>query len=172
MKMIQKISASLAGVVFCLAVPAQAKKATEAKAPISPNEIEILDLINSKSVPKPLTQGKASPKRGEAVIIARDKGNCLSCHRISAFEQKAKTAPTQYGDMGEIGPPLDGVAKKYKPGQLRLLLIDAKTLFPETMMPSYYKTKGLHRVSKPYQGKTILTAQEIEDILSFLAKLN
>ena len=134
-------------------------------------DVEIVDQIKSKSIPKPLTKKRGAAKRGEAVMIARDKGNCLSCHRVSAFEKKAKKAPLAYGDMGEIGPILDGVAKRYEIGKLRLILVDAKQMFPETMMPSYYKVKGLHRVSKPFTNKPILTAQEVEDILAFLVTL-
>ncbi len=153
-----------------LVLPLQTSKAqAETSTPVI--DVEIVDQIKSKSIPKPLTKKRGSAKRGEAVMIARDKGNCLSCHRVSAFEKKAQKAPLAYGDMGEIGPILDGVAKRYEKSQLRLLLVDAKQVFPETMMPSYHKVKGLHRVSGPFANKPILTAQEVEDILAFLATL-
>jgi sulfur-oxidizing protein SoxX len=38
-------------------------------------------------------------------------------------------------------------------------------------MPSYYRTEGLTRVSQSYKGQTILTAQEIEDVIAFLETL-
>jgi sulfur-oxidizing protein SoxX len=87
------------------------------------------------------------------------------------FDEKAKTDPNKYGDMGEVGPPLDGIAERYDEGQLRLLLVDAKQVYPDTIMPAFYKVEGLHRVLPEYEGKPILNAQEIEDVLSFLMTL-
>ena len=134
-------------------------------------ELGIVDLIKSKAIPKALTKRAANRVRGEALMINRQKGNCLACHRVSAFEVKAKTNPNAYGDMGEVGPSLDGVASRYDPGQLRLLLVDAKQIFPETIMPSFYKIAGLNRVDTAFENKTILDKQEIEDILAFLLTL-
>ena len=39
-------------------------------------------------------------------------------------------------------------------------------------MPAFYKTEGLNRVDDNYMGKPILTAQQIEDVISWLATLN
>lgn len=38
-------------------------------------------------------------------------------------------------------------------------------------MPSYYRTEGLTRVRENFRGRTILTAQEIEDVIAFLLTL-
>ena len=38
-------------------------------------------------------------------------------------------------------------------------------------MPSYYKVEGLTRVTPAYRGKPILSAQQIEDAVAFLATL-
>lgn len=134
-------------------------------------DIEILDLIQSKSIPRPLTGKRGSPKRGEALAINRKKGNCIACHRFSVFEEKAKKDPNAYGDMGEVGPSLDGVGSRYDAGKLRLMIVDAKQFYPETIMPSFYKITELHRVAKDYDQKPILTLQEVEDIVAFLATL-
>ena len=134
-------------------------------------KFEIVDVIQSKSIPKSLTGKRGNKKRGEALMIKRSKGNCLACHQVSLFEEKAKKDPNAYGDMGEVGPTLDKVAERYKEGQLRLLLVDAKQVFPETIMPSFYRVKNLHRVGKKFKNKPILAPQEIEDILSFLLTL-
>lgn len=132
---------------------------------------EVVDVIQSKSIPKSLTDGGGDINAGEELIVAREKGNCIACHIISAFDEKAKKAPNKYGDMGEIGPPLDGVAERYSEGQLRLILVDAKQIFPDTIMPSFYRVKDLHRVGGAFDNKPILQAQEVEDILSFLMTL-
>jgi sulfur-oxidizing protein SoxX len=41
----------------------------------------------------------------------------------------------------------------------------------KTIMPPYYKTEGLERVAANYKGKTLLSAQEIEDVIAFLVSL-
>ena len=38
-------------------------------------------------------------------------------------------------------------------------------------MPPYYKTDGLTRVGTAFRGKTILSAEQIEDVVEFLASL-
>ena len=38
-------------------------------------------------------------------------------------------------------------------------------------MPPYYRIDGLQRVAKPFEGKTILTAEQIEDVVAYLATL-
>lgn len=151
--------------------PAAAGGDDKPKAASSLVPFDIVDNIQSKAIPKPLTSLAGDPKRGEAVMIDRKLGNCLACHHVDLFEEKAKTEPNKYGDMGEIGPPLDGVAERYDAGQLRLLLVDAKEVFPDTMMPSFYKVKGLYRVLPEFEGKPILEAQDIEDVISFLMTL-
>ena len=38
-------------------------------------------------------------------------------------------------------------------------------------MPSYYVATGLNRVGAMWKGKTILTGQQIEDVIAFLVTL-
>jgi sulfur-oxidizing protein SoxX len=38
-------------------------------------------------------------------------------------------------------------------------------------MPSYYRIDGLNRVGRTWQGKPILTAEQIEDIVAYLVTL-
>jgi sulfur-oxidizing protein SoxX len=56
-------------------------------------------------------------------------------------------------------------------GQLRLRIADGARLNPDTIMPPYYRTTGLHRVARAFEGKTILTAEQIEDVVAYLATL-
>ena len=48
---------------------------------------------------------------------------------------------------------------------------DAAKINPETIMPSYYRTEGLHRVGWQWQGQPVLSAQQIEDVVAFLRTL-
>jgi sulfur-oxidizing protein SoxX len=38
-------------------------------------------------------------------------------------------------------------------------------------MPAYYQTAGLERVGSAWQGRPVLAAQQIEDVVAFLRTL-
>jgi sulfur-oxidizing protein SoxX len=73
--------------------------------------------------------------------------------------------------FGDLAPPLAGVGKLLTVPQLRQRIVDAKAVMPGTIMPAYFVTAGLTRVDPKYAGKPILTAQEVEDVVSYLATL-
>ena len=102
-------------------------------------------------------------ERGRKLSYERKKGNCLACHQMPIPEEQFH---------GNIAPPLNGVGSRYSAGQLRLRLVDMKLLNPMTLMPGFYKNPDeLSRVMKKFQGKTPLTAQEIEDVVVYLGTL-
>ena len=72
---------------------------------------------------------------------------------------------------GRIAPPLVGVGARYTEGQLRMRVVDPKVFNPMTAMPSFYKVKGMHRPLPEFEGKPILTAQEVEDVVAYLTTL-
>jgi sulfur-oxidizing protein SoxX len=63
------------------------------------------------------------------------------------------------------------VGSRLTAGQLRLRLVDPQVVNSATIMPAYYKVAGLYRVLPLYQGKTLLTAQQIEDVVAYLLTL-
>ena len=134
-------------------------------------KFEISDGPAIKSVKKSLTGKAGDAKKGEDLMANRKKGNCFACHVITNLAAKAATNPGKYSDMGDVGPPLDGVAGRYTEGEMRMMLIDSKKAFPESIMPSFYRTEGFNRVRGKFKGKTVLKAQEVEDILSLLVTL-
>ena len=120
------------------------------------------EVVDEVSIPQTLTDQPGDPENGRAVAIHRKKGNCLACHIMPIPEQSFH---------GEIGPDLNGVASRYDAGELRLRIVNPKVLNPDTIMPAYYKNDGLHRVLKDFEGKTLLTAQEVEDVIAYLQTL-
>jgi sulfur-oxidizing protein SoxX len=56
-------------------------------------------------------------------------------------------------------------------GQIRLRIVDAGRVNPETIMPAYFRTEGLTRVAPAFRGKPVLSAGEIEDVVAFLLTL-
>lgn len=118
--------------------------------------------VSGNAIPQSLTGTPGDPKKGRALAIASKKGNCLACHMMPIPEED---------DHGQIAPPLYGVANRMSVPEMRLRLVDPKVINPTTAMPSFYKIEGLHRVLKKFQGKTILTAQEVEDVVAYLSTL-
>ncbi len=114
------------------------------------------------SIKESLTDQAGDPVKGREVAIDRKKGNCLACHTLPIPEQPFH---------GRIAPPLMGVGARYSPAQLRLRVVNPKMLNPNTIMPSYYKSDGFHRTMKKFAGKSILSAQEVEDIIAYLSTL-
>ena len=119
--------------------------------------------IANNAIPASLTGKPGDPANGRKIAIDRRKGNCLACHAISAIPEQ------QF--HGNVGPALDGVGAIYSEAELRLRVANPKVLNPDTMMPSFYRTTGFHRVQKAWQGKTIISAQEVEDVVAFLKTL-
>ena len=73
--------------------------------------------------------------------------------------------------QGTIGPDLAGAGARWSEGQLRLRVVEARRLNPETIMPSFHRADGLKRVLAGWRGKPLLTAGQIEDVVAFLATL-
>ena len=103
------------------------------------------------------------PARGRAIAGDQHRGNCLACHRLPIPEEQF------YGDLG---PPLAGIASRQSVGMIRLHVVDQSRFNPETVMPGYYRPpQQLNRVAPALRGTTWLTAQEIEDVVAWLATL-
>ncbi len=87
---------------------------------------------------------------------------CLLCHSGPYREERFQ---------GTMAPDLKGAGARWNEGQLRLRIVDAAHLNPETIMPPYYRVDGLNRVAPGFRGKTILTAEQIEDVVAYLMTL-
>ena len=114
------------------------------------------------AIPAPLTDHAGDPVRGRAIVADRRLGLCLLCHSGPFPEERLQ---------GDLAPSLAGAGARYSAGQLRLRLVDAGRVNPQTIMPPYYRIDRLARVGSPYAGKPILDAQQIEDVVAFLATL-
>ncbi|MDQ7090262.1 MAG: sulfur oxidation c-type cytochrome SoxX [Methylococcales bacterium] len=82
---------------------------------------------------------------GKKLAFARNKGNCLACHRIEEGEFP-----------GNIGPELKNIKQRFKSQiQLRQFIWDATAFNSETIMPPFGKHK-------------ILTEDEIDRLINYL----
>jgi len=109
-----------------------------------------------------LTGVPGDPARGKAIVVSRQTGLCLLCHSAPLPEEKFQ---------GTIGPDLKGAGSRYSGGQLRLRIVDSSLVDAGTIMPSYYRLEGLELVAPAFRGKTVLTAQQIEDVVAFMMTL-
>ena len=135
--------------IFAACTPARAE-------PLQPYEI-VGDAILA-----PLTGTPADAARGRAIVVNRRVGLCLLCHSGPFPEEKLQ---------GNLAPDLAGTGARWSVGQLRLRLVDPRRLNPESIMPAYYRIDGLDRVAPAFRGKPIFSAQQIEDVVAFLASL-
>jgi sulfur-oxidizing protein SoxX len=113
------------------------------------------------AIPKSLTGAPGDPARGRAIVVKREY-TCLLCHSGPFPEERFQ---------GNLSPDLRGTGARWSAGELRLRLVDPSRLNPATIMPSFYRVDGLNRVAPALRGKPILTAEQIEDVVAFLATL-
>lgn len=145
------------GVVTAAALAAGQARPGVAEEPVG------YEIVDDEAIPASLTGSSGDPDKGREAFINRKLGNCLGCHAVIELEAEPF--------HGEVGPPLDGVADIYGEGELRLRVVNPKIVNPDTIMPGFYVSDGLHRVAEKFQGKTILTAEQIEDIVAYLMTL-
>lgn len=100
---------------------------------------------------------QGSLERGRALLLQRQDTGCVLCHQIPGLPAG-----------GALGPSLQGLAQRSTPWQARARIADARRFNPQTIMPPYLSTEGLHNVAAPYRGQTVLTPQALDDIVSYL----
>lgn len=113
-------------------------------------------------IPKPLTGDKPNVENGRRIVTERQQGLCVLCHSGPFPEVRFQ---------GDLATNLAGTGSRWSEAQLRLRLVDASRLNPQTIMPSYYRTDGLERVGWQWRGQPVLNAQQIEDVVAFLHTL-
>jgi sulfur-oxidizing protein SoxX len=118
--------------------------------------------IVGDAIPTPLTGASGDAARGRAIVANRQVGLCLLCHSAPIPEERLQ---------GNLAPDMAGAGSRWTEGQLRLRVVDASRLNPDTIMPAYYRTAGLSRVAPAYAGKPLLTAAQIEDVVAYLVSL-
>ncbi|HET7795814.1 MAG TPA: sulfur oxidation c-type cytochrome SoxX [Rhizobacter sp.] len=114
------------------------------------------------ALPEPLTSMAGDAARGRAIVASRQAGLCLLCHSGPFPEDRFQ---------GNLAPDLAGAGSRWSAAQLRLRIVDASRLNPQTIMPAYYRAEGLRRVAPALRGKTLLSAQQVEDVVAYLVTL-
>jgi sulfur-oxidizing protein SoxX len=118
-------------------------------------------VVAGDAISESLTGMPGDATRGRALVLDRTS-TCILCHSGPFPEAKFQ---------GDLAPSLAGAGSRWSEGQLRLRLVDASRLNPATIMPSYYRLDALNRVGLAWRGKPMLSADQIEDIVTYLATL-
>ncbi len=116
-------------------------------------------------VPQPLTGEPGDAARGRAIVVDRQRGLCLLCHG-GPFPEEPRP--------GTVAGSLAGAGSRWTEAQLRLRVADARRLNPDSLMPSFHRAPAAdaaQRVAPAWQGRPILGAQEVEDVVAFLKTL-
>jgi len=100
--------------------------------------------------------------KGRAIVLSRQTGLCILCHNGPFPEERFQ---------GNLAPDLAVSAARLSKEQLRARIVDASQFNPDSIMPSYYRKDHFTRVAPQYAGKSILSAQDIEDVVEFLVSL-
>lgn len=129
-------------------------------ADVAPGDVKFAD----SAVAASLSGAPGNAEDGAKVFASRKLGNCLACHVNAAMADQLF--------QGNVGPSLVGVGSRWKPEELRAIVADAKHVFgDQTVMPGFYSLNVGINVRKDLVGKTILDAQQVEDVVAYLATL-
>ncbi|MBI3197212.1 MAG: sulfur oxidation c-type cytochrome SoxX [Rhodospirillales bacterium] len=118
--------------------------------------------IVGDAIPASLTGQPGDAVRGRAIVANRSLGLCLLCHSGPISEERFQ---------GDLAPTLAGAGSRWSVAQLRLRIVDGSRLNADTIMPPYYRTSGLQRVARNFEGKTVLSAAQVEDVVAYLSTL-
>lgn len=127
---------------------------------VAPGDVKIENIAVTES----LTGQPGDPEAGREAFADRKLGNCLACHANADLSEQLF--------HGEVGPALDGVAGRWSEAQLRAIVANSKAVFGEqSIMPGFYSLDVGEDVREDLVGKTILSAQQVEDVVAYLATL-
>ena len=118
--------------------------------------------VEGDGIARALDNAVGDASRGRALVANRQASMCLLCHQAPIAEASFQ---------GDISTNLAGVGARWSEAQLRLRLVNARLQNPSSIMPAYYRSSELTRVATPWRDKTLLSAQEIEDVIAWLRTL-
>jgi L-cysteine S-thiosulfotransferase len=126
---------------------------------VAPSSVKFEDGVVMAS----LTGVAGDPVNGREVFKNRKLGNCLACHVNADMPEESF--------HGEVGPEMTGVADRWSAEELRGIVSNSKMMFEDTIMPAFYRDSGYERLLEDFAGQSILTAQQVEDVVAYLQTL-
>lgn len=125
---------------------------------------KVMFMEDDSKIDASLTGAAGDAVAGRKTFANRKLGNCLACHINPEMEEQSF--------HGEVGPSLGGVNERYNAAELRAIIVDSKrALSEETLMPGFYSLSVGVRTAGKFKDKTILSAQQVEDVLAYVLTL-
>lgn len=127
--------------------------------------VSSIALLVGDGIPQSLTGVAGDANRGRAIVVNRQQGLCLLCHSGPFPEVR---------EQGNLASNLQGAGSRWTEAQLRLRIADSRRLNPEGLMPSLHRVlpnEPAQRVGGAWQGKSVLDAQQVEDVVAYLKTL-
>ena len=124
--------------------------------------VALVIAVVGDAIPASLTGQKGDAARGRGFVVDRNVGLCLLCPSGPFPEVRLQ---------GTVAPDLRGTAARLTEGQIRLRIVDSRRVNTATIMPPYFEADGLTRVAPSLKGMTVLTAEQIEDVVAYLVTL-
>ena len=122
-----------------------------------PSQAQII--WDGDAIPNSLSGQPGDPIKGRTIVTSRQTGLCILCHAGPFPEERLQ---------GNLAPDLTLSVANLSAAQLRARLVDPSKTNTNTIMPAYFRIDHLQRVAPPFAGKTVLSAQEIEDVIAYL----
>lgn len=118
--------------------------------------------VEGDGIAQPLAGLRGDAQRGRAIVASRQTGLCLLCHAAPIPEERFQ---------GDLAPSLAGAGARYSEAQLRLRVVDPRRVNPASFMPAFHGPGNPSRVGAAWAGKPILSPQQVEDVVAWLASL-
>ena len=123
-------------------------------------------VVVGDGMPTALTATPGDVVRGRAIVGSRQQGLCLLCHSGPASADFAQARL-----QGTLAPSLEGAGARGSEAQLRLRIVDSRRLNHNSLMPALHRSEGLTQVGAAWQGRPVLDAQQVEDVVAYLRTL-
>lgn len=119
-------------------------------------------VVDGDGIALPLAGLRGDARRGRAIAASRQTGLCVLCHPLPIPEERFQ---------GDLAPSLAGVGTRLSEAQLRLRVVDPRRTNPASFMPAFHARPGAERIAAAWSGKPLLDAQQVEDVVAWLATL-
>ena len=118
-------------------------------------------ITNGAEITDSLTGAPGDIERGRALYAGEARAGCPACHGVPGVAGETAAAPDLSGIGGRLGA-----------GAIRLWIVAPAVILPETTMPPFYAAGQRTGADDPLYGGPALTAEEVEDLVAYLASLH
>ena len=120
-------------------------------------------ILNGGRIEASLTGRPGDQERGRKLYFDRELTGCSVCH--------GSPGGPDGEEPKDDAPDLTGVGARLGDGEIRLWIAAPQAIDPETRMPGFYLPGQRPEADAPVINGPRLTAQQVEDLIAWLASL-